>query len=120
MTWRKTLKLEKFDKILQSFGFNHIFLQYYGYNVIKHCFSIGIDKNDVKFIDLWEIGIEYDSSRDAIAYYRVTIKKSIKNITKNKVKNIFINYRNYLNNCIKKGKEMKIQNKLKNIENDFK
>lgn len=120
MTWRKILKLEKFDKILQSFGFNHLFFDYYGYNCIEYCFSIGIDENDVKYIDLWNIGIEYDSSRDAIVYYRVTARKSIKNITKKKVKNIFINYRNYLNNCIKKGKEMKIQNKLKNIENDFK
>lgn len=114
------MELEKFDKILQSFGFNYVFSNYYGYNDIEYCFSIGIDENDVKYIELWDIGIEYDSSRAAIAYYRVTVKKLIKNITKNKVKNIFINYRNYLNNCIKKGKEMKIQNKLKNIENDFK
>ena len=121
MTWRKTLKLEKFVKISQSFGFNHIFLQYYGYSVIEHCFSIGIDdKNDVNYIDLWDIGIEYDSSCDAIVYYRVANKKSIKNIMEKKLKNILTDYRNYLNNCIKKGKEMKIQNKLKNIENDFK
>lgn len=120
MIWRKTLNIEKINKILQSYGFNNANIYSYEYGNIGRCLTISIDsKNEVKYIDFWYMDVYYDSYRDVISYYGKNIR-TIQNITKKKLKNILTDYRNYLNKCIKKGKEMKIQNKLKNIENDFK
>lgn len=116
------MKIKKLNKILQSFGFNSTNGYYYAdeYSNIGKCLTILIDsKNEVKYIDFWVIGIDYDSICDVIVYNRKNIR-TIKNITKKKLKNILTDYIKYLNKCIKKGKEMKIQNKIKNIENDFK
>lgn len=116
------MKIKKLNKILQSFGFNSTNDYFYDdeYGNIGKCLTISIDsKKEVKYIDFGVIGIDYDSICDVIVYYRKDIR-TIQNITKKKLKNILTDYRNYLNKCIKKGKEMKIQNKLKNIEKDFK
>ena len=51
-------------------------------------------------------------------HYNANMKNMVDFV--NKLKNVLTDYKNYLNRCIKKGKEMKIQNKLKNIEKDFK
>lgn len=120
MTWRKTLKLEKFDKILHSYGFNNANRYSYEYGNIGRCLTLSLDsKNEVKYIDLWFIDVYYDSYSDVISYYGKYANK-IQNITKKKIKNILTDYRNHLNGCMKKSKQMEIQNKLKNIEKDFK
>lgn len=116
------MKIKKLNKILHSFGFNSTNGYFYAdeYSNIGKCLTISIDsKNEVKYIDFWVIDIDYDSICDVIVYNRKNIR-TIQNITKKKLKNILTDYIKYLNKCIKKGKEMKIQNKIKNIENDFK
>lgn len=115
------MNIKKLNKILQSFGFNST-NGYYAdeYSNIGKCLTILIDsKNEVKYIDFWVIDIDYDSICDVIVYNRKNIR-TIQNITKKKIKNILTDYRNHLNGCMKKSKEMEIQNKLKNIEKDFK
>lgn len=120
MIWRKTLNIEKLNKILQSYGFNNEKRYSYEYGNIGRCFTLYLDsKNVVKYINLWYIDVYYDSYRDVISYYGKYMNK-IQNITKKKIKNILTDYRNHLNGCMKKIKEMEIQNKLKNIEKDFK
>lgn len=114
------MKIEKLNKILQSYGFNNAKRYSYEYGNIGRCLSLSLDsKNEVKYIDLWFMDVYYDSYSDVISYYGKCVNK-IQNITKKKIKNILIDYRNHLNKCMKKCKEMNIQNKLKNIEKDFK
>ena len=114
------MNIEKLNKILQYYGFNNAKRYSYEYGNIGRCLTLSLDsKNEVKYINLWYIDVYYDSYRDVISYYGKRVNK-IQNITKKKIKNILTDYRNHLNGCMKKSKEMEIQNKLKNIEKDFK
>ena len=52
MIWRKTLNIEKLNKILQSYGFNNEKRYSYEYGNIGRCLTISLDsKNEVKYID---------------------------------------------------------------------
>ena len=52
MIWRKTLNIEKLNKILQSYVFNNANRYSYEYGNIGRCLTISLDsKNEVKYID---------------------------------------------------------------------
>ena len=64
------MKIEKLNKILQSYGFNNEKRYSYEYGNIGRCLTISLDsKNEVKYIDFWYI----DGKHFTISEYIIVI-----------------------------------------------